>query len=123
MKQLGAMRAQLHAGLARKPKLGKANPALKKVEEEVNLVRANEKFDARWYLAFYPDVAEAGADPARHFVTDGAYELRNPGPEFDSLKYHKAFPDVAKAQIAAFIHYVRYGEQEKREIFPVGERG
>lgn len=92
------------------------------VAEDAQLVSASDYFDAEWYLAFYPDVAEAGVDPVRHFVTEGAYELRNPGPRFDSLKYHKANPDVTAEGLAGFIHYIRHGRSENREAFPVGER-
>lgn len=120
--QLAVMRGELQAGLAQKPKRGRVNATVQKVEEEITLVRASNQFDPEWYLAFYPDVAEAGEDPAHHFVTNGAYELRHPGPSFDSFKYHTAFPDVAKAGLAAFIHFVRYGYAENRETFPVGER-
>jgi hypothetical protein len=120
--QLAKTKAELKQ--AEKPKLRlrpdrRANNA---IAEDIRLVEASDHFDADWYLAFYPDVAAAGADPAHHFVTEGAYELRNPGPGFDSLKYHKAYPDVTAEGLAGFIHYIRHGRAENRETFPVGER-
>lgn len=120
--QLAATRADLHAALNRKHVLRANKRVMNRLAEDIRLVEASDLFDAEWYLAFYPDVAEAGCDPARHFVTDGAYELRNPGPGFDSFKYHKANPDVTAEGMAAFIHYVRNGRAENRQAFPVGER-
>jgi GT2 family glycosyltransferase len=37
-----------------------------------------ESFDSGWYLEKYRDVAEAGVDPYRHFITFGAKEGRLP---------------------------------------------
>lgn len=121
--QLSRTRMQVHTALNQKIRLRRNWQASNEIAEDIRLVEASELFDPEWYLAFYPDVAEARTHPARHFVTDGAYELRNPGPNFDSLKYHRAYPDVTAAQFAGFIHYVRHGRAEKRQTFPVGERG
>lgn len=41
-------------------------------------------FDAGWYLAAYPEVQAAGLDPARHYLTHGAAEGRDPGPGFST---------------------------------------
>ncbi|RIV83513.1 hypothetical protein D2V17_13050 [Aurantiacibacter xanthus] len=121
--QLAGAWADLHAALSRKQFLRPNKRAMNRLAEDIRLVEASDLFDAEWYLAFYPDVAEAGCEPARHFVTNGAYELRNPGPRFDSFKYHKAHADVTAARMAGFIHYVRNGRAENRQAFPVGERG
>ena len=40
-------------------------------------------FDARYYLARYPDVAEAGKDPLLHFLEYGITECRSPHPLID----------------------------------------
>ena len=40
-------------------------------------------FDARYYLARYPDVAEADKDPLLHFLEYGVAELRAPHPLID----------------------------------------
>lgn len=50
---------------------------------EMALVRASGRFDPAYYRVAYPDVAEAGADPLRHFCEHGWREVRNPGPWFD----------------------------------------
>lgn len=46
----------------------------------VEELRASLGFDAAWYLAAYPDVAEAGLDPALHYLGAGAAEGRAPRP-------------------------------------------
>jgi hypothetical protein len=82
----------------------------------MRLISDSGLFDGDWYLQTYPDVAQAKADPLRHFVRSGAYELRDPGPDFSSLKYHLANPDVTAAGMAALIHYVRSGKSEGRKV-------
>jgi len=120
--QLAKTKAELKQAEKPKLRLRPDRRASDGIAEDIRLVEASNHFDADWYLAFYPDVAAAGADPAHHFVTEGAYELRNPGPGFDSLKYHKANPDVTAEGLIGFIHYIRHGRAENRETFPVGER-
>ena len=41
-------------------------------------VRRSGLFDASWYLEHYPDVAQAGIDPIKHYVLFGAREGRLP---------------------------------------------
>lgn len=120
--QLSKTKADLRQSLGSKSLLRSGRRASNLVAEDIRLVETSGYFDAEWYLAFYPDVAESGHDPAKHFVTEGAYELRNPGPGFDSLKYHKAYPDVTRERLAGFIHFVRHGVSENRQAFAVGER-
>jgi hypothetical protein len=45
-------------------------------------IRASGLFDARWYMARYPDVAASGMDPLEHFLVFGASEGRLLGPAF-----------------------------------------
>lgn len=45
---------------------------------EIAVIRRSALFDAAWYLAQNPDVATAGADPARHFRDHGVAEGRDP---------------------------------------------
>ena len=37
-------------------------------------------FDRAWYLTAYPDIAEAGVDPLKHFINHGIAEGRDPNP-------------------------------------------
>jgi glycosyltransferase involved in cell wall biosynthesis len=50
-------------------------------------IRTSQFFDSPWYLARYPDVAAAGADPLWHFVIHGAKERRSPHPLFEPESY------------------------------------
>jgi glycosyltransferase involved in cell wall biosynthesis len=71
-------------------------------------------FDSDWYLAKYPDVAEAGINPLLHYMIAGADEGRDPGPTFDSQAYLKANPDVAASGFNPLMHYLLYGRDEGR---------
>lgn len=95
--------------------LSKSGRDSRAVKEQINLLKKSELFDAEWYLQKNPDVAEAGADPAEHYVLYGAYEGRNPSPEFNSSSYLKLYPDVAEAGVNPLLHYLQYGKAEGRK--------
>ncbi|MFN7360632.1 hypothetical protein [Brevundimonas sp.] len=75
-----------------------------------------EAFDAEFYLAAYPDVAENGADPWEHFVLFGAREGRDPRPDFSTRAYLAANPDVSEASVNAFEHWIHHGRAEGRAL-------
>jgi GT2 family glycosyltransferase len=54
-----------------------------RLRRAAGLLRVSAAFDARWYLATYPDVSAAGADPALHYLRRGAAEGRAPLPVAD----------------------------------------
>ena len=66
-------------------------------------------FDSAWYLAAYPDVAAAGADPFRHYLHRGAIEGRDPSALFSTRWYLAMHPDVGAAGVNPLVHYVRWG--------------
>ena len=74
-------------------------------------------FDADWYLANYPEVATAGHDPFSHYVSIGAAEGRDPGPNFSTLRYLQRYPDLARAGVNPLLHYLDFGMREGRETF------
>ncbi|CAG0993429.1 hypothetical protein RHIZO_02376 [Rhizobiaceae bacterium] len=53
---------------------------------QMALLRRTGLFDAKWYLKTYKDVAEAAADPLRHYVAHGALEGREPNSTLAELK-------------------------------------
>jgi hypothetical protein len=55
--------------------------------EAVAMIRDSGLFDEAWYLAAYPDAAEAGLDPIEHYLTIGAPKGYNPNPLFDTGFY------------------------------------
>jgi glycosyltransferase involved in cell wall biosynthesis len=78
-------------------------------------------FDAEWYLDTYADVAEAGADPLRHYFQVGAAETRRPNPCFDTAWYLRTHPDVVEARANPLSHYRLWGEREGRSPNPYFE--
>jgi len=84
---------------------------------ESRLVANSGLFDGEWYLRNYPDVAEAGTDPLRHFMTCGWQEGRDPGPEFATSAYLRANSDVARSGINPLLHYIEFGHAEGRGTF------
>ncbi|RLJ20550.1 hypothetical protein DJ030_06425 [bacterium endosymbiont of Escarpia laminata] len=90
------------------------NKAMKREKMLVNLLKDSGLFDESWYLAEYPDVAEAGIDPVQHYLRYGASEGRNPSSKFDTAFYLTTNPDIAQAEINPLVHYFRYGREEGR---------
>lgn len=73
-------------------------------------------FDERFYLSQYPDVAEAGIDPIRHYLEQGASEGRDPTPWFSSEGYLGAYPDILLQGLNPFLHYIQNGRKEGRQL-------
>ena len=67
-------------------------------------------FDSDWYLARYPDVAEAKLDPLEHFLAYGGSEGRKPGPGFDSRWYMERYSDVRSSGMNPLVHFILRGE-------------
>ena len=76
-------------------------------------------FSSVWYLDQYQDVADAGVDPVQHYLSHGAAENRDPGPEFSTIGYLARYPDVVKAGVNPLLHYVRDGKAEGRNSSPI----
>lgn len=87
-------------------------------QSDIEKIRASEFFDAEWYRKHYPDIAEAGVDPAEHYLRSGAREGRAAGPRFCSTAYLKNNPDVARAKVNPLLHYIEAGQAEQRLIYP-----
>lgn len=75
--------------------------------EDIRLVRASKWFDAEWYVAEYPDVANAGMDPAEHYLRHGAPERRDPGPMFNTGAYLRDHPELVDSGINPLLHFLR----------------
>jgi hypothetical protein len=90
-----------------------------KVErQQVKLLEKSPLFDAKWYLAQYPDIAAEknfAKEPARHYLKFGGFEGRNPGPDFDSALYLQLNPDVRESGMNPLVHYLKFGKDEGRE--------
>jgi hypothetical protein len=57
------------------------------------LVRTSRHFDAAWYIASHPELAENGGDPVWHYILRGAAAGAEPGPYFDSAPWRQTAPD------------------------------
>lgn len=123
--QLEALRAaapsadtSTQAELSAPKSVAKAPPLTKRaIKRQVALIEASQWFDAKWYLAQYPDIArdsKMSANPARHYLSMGGFEGRNPGPGFDSAYYLQHNPDVVESGINPLVHYLKFGEKEQR---------
>ena len=89
------------------------------IKRQSDLIAASQWFDAKWYLAQYPDIAadaKMSANPARHYLLMGGFEGRNPGPGFDSAYYLAQNPDVVESGINPLVHYLKFGEKEQRSV-------
>ena len=89
-----------------------------------SLLRATN-FDSEWYVAEYPDLAEALASgeirsPKEHFIDSGYFEGRLPGPlKVDAAWYLEKYPDVAEGiergdSESAEQHFLEHGYWEGR---------
>lgn len=86
------------------------------VDEVLRVV--STALDAAFYRAVYGDVARAGIDPIRHYLTQGWREGRDPAPWFSSSAYLSANTDVRRAGVEPLYHYLTQGRREGREVVP-----
>lgn len=69
----------------------------------MKLILATVEVDEAWYLREYEDIGKAVragtvASARRHFIDDGYFEGRLPGPHaVDAAWYLRAYPDVAES--------------------------
>lgn len=102
--------------LGRALRVGREDPTLA-------LIEASDLFDAGWYLRTYPDVAEAGDNPADHYLFHGAAEGRAASPRFDTAFYLARYPDVKESGLHPLVHYIQSGQGEGRlTVQPFYER-
>ena len=84
-------------------------------KRKVAAIQQSGCFDCDWYLSQYPDVADSGLDPIRHYLRFGAKEKRNPSEAFDTAWYLGRYPDVAKNGMNPLLHYIKLGQSEGRQ--------
>ncbi len=72
-------------------------------------VRKSGLFDAEYYLATYPDVAERNIDPLVHYLEEGARAGRNPYPGFDNGFYLEQCRLRGEQPNNPLLHYIRIG--------------
>lgn len=104
----------------RHPYLNALNP-LTSLEGEPRL---SWFFDPDWYLARYPEAAQAVAEEhfqsaLHHYLTNDTPERFDPLPHFSESAYRQAYPDVVPALgggifRSAYEHFLRHGAYEGR---------
>lgn len=92
--------------------------AQQQLQRDIGLLFSSEYFDANWYIKTYPDVAEAGINPAEHYLQYGAAEGRFPSLRFDGNWYLQRYDDVASAGLNPLLHFIKFGEAEGRQVSP-----
>ena len=66
-------------------------------------------FDEAWYLARYPDVLNSGLAGARHFLSSGVIEWRNPSPYVDLRFAAEALPHGSRDGRTVLLHLLESG--------------
>ena len=75
------------------------------------------EFDGAFYLATYPDVADAKVDPFEHYLLYGFREGRNPSAGFDTRFYlHRYLDGVTDEN--PLIHYRRHRHALRLHVVP-----
>ncbi len=90
---------------------------------ERRLLLESGLFAPEFYLQHNLDVAQAGMDPAEHYLSAGTAVTRQPHPLFDTNWYLAENPDVATAGLNPLLHYLQSGWKEGRKphnLFDVG---
>lgn len=88
----------------------------------VGVIMQSGLFDPHWYASQVAGLDVQSA--ARHYLSYGVTEGRQPSPHFDAIGYLASNPDVAAAGINPLLHWIRYGCSERRSsplIGPVPE--
>ena len=80
-------------------------------------IRRSQRFDARFYLMRYPEVAVAGENPILDYIERGAADGRNPSRDFDTTAYVAEHPELADTGENPLVHLLRR-EREAEEVSP-----
>ncbi len=78
-------------------------------------IEASGWFDAAWYRARYPDIADE-PDPALHYLRRGAAEGRDPGPRFDGPGYARRHPEAALQDVNPLLHFLDNGASDATPV-------
>lgn len=79
-------------------------------QARVRMIESSSLFDAKWYLKKNPDVAQAGINPATHFLHAGASEGRDPGPDFDVASYMARHSGLEESGVNPLLHQIQSGQ-------------
>jgi glycosyltransferase involved in cell wall biosynthesis len=74
-------------------------------------------FNSSWYIARYPEVAEAGHNALYHYIMWGAGLGYDPHPDFSTNAYLAANKDVKNTGMNPLAHYIFIGAIENRPLW------
>ncbi len=94
-------------------------PKQKEIKQQKKILQGSPLFDADYYKSRYLNPGRiARLDPLKHYLTIGANQLFNPGPEFDTAWYLEQNPDVRQSGVNPLYHFILFGEVEGRSPVP-----
>lgn len=79
---------------------------------EERTIRNSGLVDSEWYLATYPDIQDAQADPVLHYCAWGWKEGRNPNFYFDAEWYREHYPQLCSPDRNPLYDYFVRGEKK-----------
>lgn len=85
------------------------------LKQDMAIIAQTRLFDKGYYLSQYPDVAQTGMDPIKHYLLYGSNEGRNPSRLFNTKKYLTRYPDVLNSRMNPLIHFICHGKEEGRD--------
>lgn len=85
---------------------------------EIEAIRSSNRFDERFYLAMYPELALKEDEAIEHYCRHGWRQGLNPSDDFDTKFYLSKYHDIRNAGINPFWHYVNAGAKEARQAAP-----
>lgn len=89
------------------------------------LLKYTNLFDARYYRARHPELAElTNDDLLNHYITEGSITEdgaagNSPNPLFDGRHYRAQHPDLASAQVNLLAHYHCFGYRQGSDPHPL----
>jgi hypothetical protein len=69
------------------------------------IIQMSEFFDEKFYLENNPDIENSGWSAALHYLLEGGFEGRDPGPKFSTRLYLEKNPDAAAMGLNALLHH------------------
>ena len=85
-----------------------------RLREQERLISESGLFDAKWYVARYPEVGGASKALA-HYLKIGSTKGYDPGPSFNAGAYLADNPDVRQVGVNPLVHFLRFGRFEGRK--------
>ena len=85
------------------------------LEKDVSTLEKSDFFCKNWYIENYRDVNKDS--PAKHYLTIGWKEGKNPSKFFNTNLYLKQNIDVAKSLMCPLLHWEKFGKFEGRKTY------